>query len=152
MDWPEIRCLREVSTMFYICRYCVFTWDGSIEAALDRIWRWIDESLFCLRWSCTVTMKSMRCLMDFQLSFFKYQNDKDIFIFGHINQIKWMLKMSRKSVEKLKNISTSKVPAGIQTVTKTKNYTIRKSYFWKTVRDVFNSFFKIVETKVEASK
>ena len=22
----------EVSTMFYICRYCVFTWDGRIES------------------------------------------------------------------------------------------------------------------------
>ncbi len=25
-DWPEIWCLLEVSAMFYICRYCVFTW------------------------------------------------------------------------------------------------------------------------------
>ena len=32
VDWPEIRCLREVScTMFYICRYCVFTWEAVIE-------------------------------------------------------------------------------------------------------------------------
>ena len=29
VDWPEIWCLMEVSSMFYICRYCVFTWDGS---------------------------------------------------------------------------------------------------------------------------
>ncbi len=29
VDWPEIGCMMEVSTMFYICRYCVFTWDGS---------------------------------------------------------------------------------------------------------------------------
>ena len=28
VDWPEIACLMEVSTMFYICRYCVFTWWG----------------------------------------------------------------------------------------------------------------------------
>ncbi len=28
VDWPEIGCSMEVSTMFYICRYCVFTWDG----------------------------------------------------------------------------------------------------------------------------
>ena len=27
--WPKIGRLMEVSTMFYICRYCVFTWDGS---------------------------------------------------------------------------------------------------------------------------
>ncbi len=26
VDWQEIRCLREVSAIFYICRYCVFTW------------------------------------------------------------------------------------------------------------------------------
>ena len=32
VDWPEIWCLMKVSTMFYICRYCVFTWDGSIAA------------------------------------------------------------------------------------------------------------------------
>ena len=31
VDWPEIWCLMEVSTMFYICRYCVFTWWGSIS-------------------------------------------------------------------------------------------------------------------------
>ncbi len=35
VDWPEIRCLMEVSTMFHICRYCVFTWDG--RAALPII-------------------------------------------------------------------------------------------------------------------
>ncbi len=28
VDWPEIGCLMEVSTVFHICRYCVFTWDG----------------------------------------------------------------------------------------------------------------------------
>ena len=26
VDCPEIGCLMEVSTMFYICRYRVFTW------------------------------------------------------------------------------------------------------------------------------
>ncbi len=26
VDWPGIWCLMEVSTMFYVCRYCVFTW------------------------------------------------------------------------------------------------------------------------------
>ncbi len=26
VDWPEIGCLKEVSTMFHICSYCVFTW------------------------------------------------------------------------------------------------------------------------------
>ncbi len=30
VDWPEIWCLMEVSTMFYICRYCVFTWCGRV--------------------------------------------------------------------------------------------------------------------------
>ncbi len=29
VDWPEIGCLMEISTMFYICRYYVFTWDSS---------------------------------------------------------------------------------------------------------------------------
>ncbi len=28
VDWPEIACLMEVSTMFNICRYCIFTWYG----------------------------------------------------------------------------------------------------------------------------
>ncbi len=28
VDWPEIWRLMEVSTMFYVCRYCVFTWYG----------------------------------------------------------------------------------------------------------------------------
>ena len=28
VDWPEIWCLMEVSTMFYICGYCFFTWWG----------------------------------------------------------------------------------------------------------------------------
>ncbi len=31
VEWPDIRCLMEVSTMFSICRYCVFTWDGRIN-------------------------------------------------------------------------------------------------------------------------
>ncbi len=26
VDWPEIGCLMEVSTLFHICRYCVFAW------------------------------------------------------------------------------------------------------------------------------
>ena len=30
VDWPEILCSMEVSTVFYICRYCVFTlWAGT---------------------------------------------------------------------------------------------------------------------------
>ena len=29
VDWSEIGCLMEVSAMFYICTYCVFTWSGS---------------------------------------------------------------------------------------------------------------------------
>ncbi len=28
VDLPEIGRLMEVSTIFYICRYCIFTWDG----------------------------------------------------------------------------------------------------------------------------
>ncbi len=28
VDWPDIGCLMEVSTMSYNCRYCVFTWWG----------------------------------------------------------------------------------------------------------------------------
>ncbi len=28
VDWPEIGCLMEISTMFYIRRYCIFTWGG----------------------------------------------------------------------------------------------------------------------------
>ncbi len=30
VSWPEIGCLMEVSTMFDICTYCIFTWDGRI--------------------------------------------------------------------------------------------------------------------------
>ncbi len=43
VDWPEIECLMEVSTMFYICRYCIFTWDGRIPEfnfdTASAIWR-----------------------------------------------------------------------------------------------------------------
>ncbi len=28
VDWPKNGCLMKVSTMLYICRYCIFTWDG----------------------------------------------------------------------------------------------------------------------------
>ena len=35
VDWPEIVCLMEVSIMFNICRYCVFTWRGRV---IDLIW------------------------------------------------------------------------------------------------------------------
>ncbi len=30
VDWPEMVCLMEVSTKFYICTYCVFTLWGTI--------------------------------------------------------------------------------------------------------------------------
>ena len=30
VDWPEIWCLMEVSTVFYICTYCIFTLRGSV--------------------------------------------------------------------------------------------------------------------------
>ncbi len=33
VDWPEIGCLMEVSTLLYICRYCVFTWDGRCQCS-----------------------------------------------------------------------------------------------------------------------
>ncbi len=35
-DWPEIERLMEVSTMFYICRYCVFTWYGRYKKRHHR--------------------------------------------------------------------------------------------------------------------
>ncbi len=37
VDWPDIRCLMEVTTMFYICRYCVFTWYGRYKMKV-MIW------------------------------------------------------------------------------------------------------------------
>ena len=48
VDWPEIRCLREVSAMFYICRYCVFTWGGrSIfhDTYLNHSWHMFSNSI-----------------------------------------------------------------------------------------------------------
>ena len=36
VDWTEIGCLMEVSAMFYICRYCVFTWDGRLPAFVSK--------------------------------------------------------------------------------------------------------------------
>ncbi len=29
VDWPEIWCLMEVTTMFYSCRYCIFAYCGA---------------------------------------------------------------------------------------------------------------------------
>ncbi len=42
MDWPEIWSLMEVSTIFYICRYCVFTWGGRFGVEL---WRLVQKQL-----------------------------------------------------------------------------------------------------------
>ena len=36
-DWPEIGCLMEVSAMFHICIYCVFTLDQGTKLVL--LWR-----------------------------------------------------------------------------------------------------------------
>ncbi len=35
-DWPEIGCLKEVSTIFYTCRCCVFTWWGRPAQSAER--------------------------------------------------------------------------------------------------------------------
>ena len=45
LDWPEIGCLIEVYTMFYICRYCVSTWDGRDDKPVSRRlnMRWISS-------------------------------------------------------------------------------------------------------------
>ena len=41
VDLPEIGCLMEVSTMFYICTYCVFTWWGrGLEKCITAIPLW----------------------------------------------------------------------------------------------------------------
>ncbi len=39
VDWPEIVCFMEVSTMFHICRYCIFTWWGSATDAVHQVLR-----------------------------------------------------------------------------------------------------------------
>ncbi len=36
VDWLEIGSLMEVSAMFYICRYCVFAWNG--RTIVQRAW------------------------------------------------------------------------------------------------------------------
>ncbi len=37
-DWLENWCLMEVSTMFYVYRYCVFTWDGRTLGMYLPVW------------------------------------------------------------------------------------------------------------------
>ena len=37
VDWREIWRLMEVSTMFYIRRYCVFTWDGRLGLPIQSV-------------------------------------------------------------------------------------------------------------------
>ncbi len=56
VDWPEIGCLMEVSTMFYICTYCIFTlWAGYSLAILisllssERTWVQILPCIFSLQ-------------------------------------------------------------------------------------------------------
>ena len=37
VDWPEIWCLMEISSMSYICRYCVFTWGGKTKVVCQIV-------------------------------------------------------------------------------------------------------------------
>ena len=55
VDWPEIGCLKEVSALLYICRYCVFTWDGrtamnrfAMEQVCDN-WLYIFQQQTCCK-------------------------------------------------------------------------------------------------------
>ena len=48
VDWPETWCLMEVSAMFYICRYCVCTWDG--RPALSMLDVYIDCKGYYYKW------------------------------------------------------------------------------------------------------
>ena len=55
MEWPEIWCLMEVSTMFYICRYCVFTWWGRVtglSTAIAEKGARLPTFTVCLRKRC----------------------------------------------------------------------------------------------------
>ncbi len=50
VDWLEIWCLIEVSTMFQICRYCVFTWVTRAAVCLHlhtlfKCWYWNEWHL-----------------------------------------------------------------------------------------------------------
>ena len=40
VDWTEMLCFMEVSTMFYICRYCVFTLCSRVNSSMH----WISQS------------------------------------------------------------------------------------------------------------
>ncbi len=53
VDWPEIGCLMEVSTMFCICRYCVFTWDGR----LVYVYTFIMKPATVLQWYLILSYK-----------------------------------------------------------------------------------------------
>ncbi len=60
--WPEMRCLMEVSTMFNICRYCVFTWDGSfvLQGTGQNITKYdpkVDFEVSCILKSLIVTLQ-----------------------------------------------------------------------------------------------
>ena len=46
-----------------------------------------------------------------------------------------------ESMQPFVTIERTWIPSDIQTVTKKKTYTIKKSYFWKIFRDKFNIFF-----------
>ncbi len=44
VDWPEICCVMEVSTLFYFCRYCVFTLWGRADKHNIRInWKFRNK-------------------------------------------------------------------------------------------------------------
>ncbi len=49
VEWPEIWCLKEVSTLFYICRYCVFTWWGR-STGMANVWFENIQSINDLIW------------------------------------------------------------------------------------------------------
>ena len=51
VDWPEIWCLMKISTMFYICTYCIFTLWGSSGQVLCKLVALIFLQI------CTITLK-----------------------------------------------------------------------------------------------
>ncbi len=50
VNWPEIGCWMEVSTMFYICRYCDFTLWGRVYGM--SLWRYIFRGDWYYSSSC----------------------------------------------------------------------------------------------------
>ena len=43
VDWPEIRCLMEVSVMFDICKYCIFTLYGRLVCLAKMHYKCISK-------------------------------------------------------------------------------------------------------------